>query len=335
MSNPTFVFATCRAGSEASLKREVATLHGTRLTPAFMRPQLITWKAQTALPADFELGAGFSHVSGLSAGMARTAKEVAQRITEAGLRVSDLHVFPRIIAESGVTQEVWQRLDEIKTDVLRHCPLTPESNLVLDLIIGEENEPWFVGTHRQTTSAHPHPGAVPRVTVPEDVPSRAWLKMEQSLAWLGLDAPEALRGKTALELGSAPGGAAWSLLERGVKVIGVDTGAMDPRVQNHSHYDHIGLPAGEVPFDYLPENVDLLASDMNLAPDIALKYIEPLCRRLQPRWLILTLKMNDTWVEAQLPKLIERVRQFAPGPVYAKQLPANRREVTVISQRAV
>lgn len=334
MGKSEFVFATCRAGWESSLKREVAVLHGGLLTPAFMRPQLITWKAQSALPAGFTLGAAFAPVSGLSAGMARTAAEVALRVSEAGLCATEFHVFPRVIAEDGVPAEVWQRLDLIKADIEKACSLAPDGGQVIDVIIGEEGDPWFVGTHRRGPAAHPHPGAVPRVMLDTVAPSRAWLKMEQSLAWLGLDTPAALSGKAALELGSAPGGAAWALLQRGMKVIGVDTGEMDERVRNHPRYDHIGLSAGEVPFDYLPERVDLLAMDMNLAPDVALRLMEPFYVRLQPRWLILTLKMNDPRVEAQLPELIERVRSFASGPVYAKQLHSNRREVTVISQRA-
>jgi 23S rRNA (cytidine2498-2'-O)-methyltransferase len=335
MGKSDFIFATCRTGGEPSLKREVLARHGGLLTPAFMRPQLITFKAQTPLPADFELGAAFAPVSGFSIGMARTAAEVALRISEAGLQASMLHVFPRVIGEDGVTAEVWQRMDQIKAEVEQVCPLTAgSSGQVIDLILGEESEPWFVGAHRASAAVHPHPGAVPRITLPAGMPSRAWLKMEQSLAWLGLDAPESLLGKSALELGSAPGGAAWSLLQRGMKVIGVDTGAMDERVLNHPRYDHIGLAAGEVPFDYLPERVDLLISDMNLAPDVALRLLEPFEDRLKPRWLILTMKMNDAGIEAQLPALIERVRSFTSGPVYAKQLHANRREVTVISQRA-
>ncbi len=330
----TYLFTTCRAGSEPALKREVASRLGGLLTPAFMRPQLITWKAQEEPPADFELKACFAAVSGRSLGMARSAAEVAQRLTEAGLQASALHVFPRITAEDGVPDEVWEKIDIIHAEIAQVCPLVPKSQHIIDVIVGEEGEAWFVGTHLHSAHAHPAPGALPRFQLPEDSPSRAWLKMEQALSWLGLNEGEKLHGKSALELGSAPGGASWSLLQHGMKVIGVDTGEMDSRVSQHPHYDHIGLPAGEIPFDYLPEHVDLLVSDMNLAPEIVLRYIEPLCQRLRPQTLILTMKMNDRGVEAQLPNLLKRVRAFAPGPVYAKQLPANRREVTFISQQA-
>ncbi|GEP43506.1 SAM-dependent methyltransferase [Brevifollis gellanilyticus] len=331
MKKPEFVFATCRAGSEPSLKREVAARHGGWLTPAFMRPQLITFKAKTEMRPDFELDAAFSSVSGFSAGMAKTPEEVAAKVQEQGLEVSQVHVYPRVIGEDGVADEVWQRVDAIHGQITPLVSLTKTSQLILDVIIGEEGEPWFLGIHRRTPAAHPSPGALPRVQLPPEAPSRAWLKMEQALSWLGLDAPDALKGKTALELGSAPGGASWALLQRGMRVIGLDTGSMDERVLRHPNYHHLSIPAGDVSLRELPREVDLLASDMNLHPGLVVKYMERFTRELNPRWLALTLKMNDGQVESQIPSLLQQLRRFTPGEVYARQLPANRREITVIS----
>ncbi len=266
--------------------------------------------------------------------MARTAEEAAQVIQDAGLAGAALHVFPRLIGEDGVTAEVWARLDAVADQVRAALPGTPTAPAeAVDLILGEENEPWFLGAHRLTAAAHPCPGALPRLEIPAEAPSRAWLKMEQALAWLGLD-DAALAGKTAVELGSAPGGSTWSLLQRGVEVIGADTGIMDERVMSHRLFTHLKMPAADVTPEMVPERVDLVASDMNLAPEVVLAWLEPMCRHLQPRWLVLTFKVNDQHVEAQLPRLIDRVRTFAPGPVYARQLHANRREVTVVSARA-
>ena len=330
---PDFLFATCRAGSEATLKREVASLHGGVLTPAFMRPQLITWKAKTALRPDFQLQAAFAHVSGWSIGRAQNPTEILPLLEKHQVSVSDLHVFPRCHDEEGVSADTWAQMDAIQAEISAAIPLVKTSPYLLDVIIGEPSEPWFIGLHTRSADAHPSPGALPRTPVPPEAPSRAWLKMEQSLTWLGLTQnPASLRGQTALELGSAPGGASWSLLQRGMEVIGVDTGLMDPRVLSHPHYHHIPQPAGELSFRSLPPRVDLLASDMTLQPGLALKYIERLTRQLYPRYLVLTLKMNDTQVESQIPSLLQQIRRFGPGEVHARQLPANRREITVICQ---
>ena len=329
-----FVFATCRTGSEKALKKEVFLQSGELLTPAFMRPQLITWKVQEELPTDFVFDALLGVVCGWSLGMARRAEDVAEILKTADLHFCALHVFPRLISEDGLTPSEWAAVDAVVDSLKQVCPTSSESDYILDVILGEAGEPWFIGCHPRSAASHPHAGGLPRLTIPTEAPSRAWLKMEQSLAWLGLDAPDLLVGKSALELGSAPGGASWSLLQRGMKVIGADTGAVDACVQNHPNYDHIGLPASQLPLDYLPERIDLLACDMNLAPDVVLKYLEPLYLRLKPRWLVFTFKMNDARVEALMPYFIQQVRRFAPGPVYAKQLHANRREVTLISEGA-
>jgi 23S rRNA (cytidine2498-2'-O)-methyltransferase len=252
-------------------------------------------------------------------------------VAEQGLEVSQIHVFPRLVGEDGVPEEAWQRVDAAHAAISPLVRLTKTSQIILDVIIGEEGEPWFLGIHRRTQGAHPSPGALPRVQLPPEAPSRAWLKMEQSLSWLGLDAPEALKGKTALELGSAPGGASWALLQRGMKVIGVDTGSMDERVRRHPNYWHIPIPAGDVSIRDLPREIDLLAADMNLHPGLTVKYAERFTRELNPRWLALTLKMNDAQVESQVPVLLQQIRRYAQGEVYARQLPANRREITVIS----
>lgn len=324
---PDFIFATCRAGSEATLKREVASRHGNWLTPAFMRPQLITWKSRTPLRDDFVLDAAFATITGFSAGMARTAAEVVEK---APLRPCAVHVFPRLVAEDGVPTAEWQRMDEVQSAIQSQLTLDPASPWVLDVILGTETEPWFLGLHRRGGSSHPHPGALPRLILPAEAPSRAWSKMEQALAWLGLDAPGKLEKATALELGSAPGGASWSLLNRGMEVIGVDTAAMDPRVLEHRHFTHLRLAAGDLQRSDLPSEIDLLASDMNLHPGLVLRYVERLTALTQPRWMILTLKMNDAEVESQLPALLKQLHRFAPGEVFARQLHANRREVTVV-----
>jgi 23S rRNA (cytidine2498-2'-O)-methyltransferase len=332
MKKAEFVFATCRAGSEAALKREVAARHGAWLTPAYMRPQLITWKARTEMPADFELGAAYACVSGWSAGRATSSEEVLSLLNSQSLSVANIHVFPRRFDEDDAMPDVWAKIEIIHHALAAAIPKIKASPFILDVILGEEGEPWFIGIHRRTSAAHPSPGALPRVSIPASAPSRAWSKMEQSLTWLGLDKSDTLRGQTALELGSAPGGAAWALLERGMNVIGVDTGQMDERVLVHPSYTHISLPAGDVSLRSLPKQVDLIASDMNVHPGLAVKYIEHFTRCLSPRYLVLTLKMNNAQVESEIPALLQQVRRFAPGEVYARQLPANRSEITVISR---
>lgn len=337
MPNP-FVFATCRAGSETALKKEVAGRHEGKLTPAFMRPQLITWKAQeTELQGDFRLRAWHAQVSGISLGMAKSEQEVAA--LAAGVTPVAVHVLPREVPEDGIPAEAWSRVDDLRAGVCDALILSPErlprpGECVLDVIVGAEGEPMLVGWHRHQPEDLADPAALLRLQLPDDAPSRAWLKMEQALRWSGQGGGLDLKGKTVLELGSAPGGASRSLLSRGAEVFGVDTGEMDAGILDDSGFHHLKVAAGDLRPSMVPGQADLIVSDMNLEPWLVGKYVEKFASRLQPRGLILTLKINSGKVAAELPELIQRIRTWAPGPVHIKQLPANRQELTLISWSA-
>ena len=332
MIPPTFVFATCRPGAEAALKREVATRHGGLLTPAFMRPQLITWKVQGELPGHFRLGAWLAQVSGVSLGMAKTPQEVAEGA--ALVKPVVLNVIPREVSEEGADPETWARVATVETEVRGLLDLPPKTlpspgDTVVSVIVGAEGEPMLVGSHRHQPGDLADPAALLRLSLPVEAPSRAWMKMEQALDWLGIQ--NDLQGRTVLELGSSPGGASHSLLSRGATVHGVDTGAMDARVLAHPAFHHLKIAAGDLRPGMVPDQVDLLVSDMNLEPRVVCQYVEKFASRLRPLGLILTLKINSAKVEAELPDLIHRIRDWAPGPVYVRQLPANRQEVTLVS----
>jgi hypothetical protein len=64
---------------------------------------------------------------------------------------------------------------------------------------------------------------------------------------------------------------------------------------------------------------------------VALRYIERLQRRVRAKTLLLTLKINDAKMQAQIPTFLERVRKLTPGEVIANQLPSNRKEITILS----
>lgn len=345
-AQPHFLFATCNPGWESALKAEMRARHGEVVTPAFLRPGLVTWKIrEDATPSTGGPLPVLAHVSGSSLGMAKTAADVLEMIKSLGWTPARLHVFPRVLPEDGFSAEEWAAIDvrraEIETFLqesgVTFDPAPPRAgDLVLDVILGDEGEALFMGWHRHDRFRPPFPGGMPRAILPDDAPSRAWLKMEQGLHYAGLGHSESLAGKTALELGCAPGGGSLSLLTHGARVLGVDTGDMDGRVLDFADgtsaaFSHFAISAGELRIEDLPRRVDLLASDMNLAPPVALRYIERLQRRVRARTLLLTLKINDAKMQAQIPAFLERVRKLTPGEVIATQLPSNRKEITILS----
>jgi len=203
-----FIFACCREGSEASLKADVLRRHGSLLTPAFMRPQLITWKARAPVDEGFDLGSPFARVSGLSLGPCKTEAEVVAKVTERSLAVVSLQGFPRVVPEDAEID--WSPLDAIRDRVATALEkagvrLDEGAGHVLSLIVDEKPEaPLFTGLRKHQPGDPIPSGGLPRITIPAHAPSRAWLKVEQALAWRGWDRLD-LRGQTALDLGCAPG----------------------------------------------------------------------------------------------------------------------------------
>ncbi|WP_395717463.1 SAM-dependent methyltransferase [Prosthecobacter sp.] len=342
--NAPFRFTTCRAGSEAAIKRDIATHFRGELTPAFMKPQFITWKLRHPEFQPPPTLSHFARVSGISLGLCKSISEIVDHARKLSPEPFRLHVFPRITPEDGVETATWQRIDVLEADIVRALQLAgiavetrpsyAPGDLILDVIIGEsDEEPFFVGYHEHHEGAHTHPGGVPRISLPDDVPSRAWLKFEQALAWRGWDKLD-LRGQTALDLGCAPGGATVALLKRGMHVLGVDTGEMDPRVlqlakAQNVRFDHWRTAAGRLNLTALPQEPALLLCDINLAPPEVLPHIARIQDAIQARRLILTLKLNTPALEDRAHEFIQAVRRIAPAPVFATQLAANRREICV------
>jgi 23S rRNA (cytidine2498-2'-O)-methyltransferase len=207
---------------------------------------------------------------------------------------------------------------------------------VLDVIVAPAEQPddgMFVGWHRHDPTHGPFPGGVSHVAIAAAAPSRAWAKIEEAIRWSGL-APRA--GETAVEIGSAPGGASFALLERGLNVHGVDPGAMDPRVVAYrgsgGRFTHHARPAAEVERKALPRTYQWLASDVNLAPMIALKYVERFVALAHGglRGAFITLKLNDDGVFEALPRLAARIAKLGAPRVRYTQLPSHRSEIVAI-----
>lgn len=208
-------------------------------------------------------------------------------------------------------------------------PRAAPGEVVLDVVVLEPAV-WWLGAHVHGSPHSPHPGGRPPVVVPAQAPSRAYLKLEEALAWSALP----LRaGDTAVELGSAPGGASWALLQRGLQVVGVDPAAMAPGVLAHPHFRHVTETAGRVRREALPRRVDWLLLDVNLAPRITLAEVFRLGRRMSETLLgvVLTLKLNEARVAAEVPAMLAALTNEGFQGVRAAQLPSHRRELVAVA----
>jgi 23S rRNA (cytidine2498-2'-O)-methyltransferase len=101
-----------------------------------------------------------------------------------------------------------------------------------------------------------------RLRLPREAPSRSTLKLEEALLTF-LDETEretALKpGLRAVDLGAAPGGWAWQMVQRSIRVIAVDNGPMQPALLESGLVEH----RREDGFRYRPAKpVDWLLCDM-------------------------------------------------------------------------
>lgn len=345
-----FLVATCQIGAERALKQEIAREHPS-LRPAFARPGLVTFK-DTAADAAHPVGPGFAlrsvfartHAAAL--GPARSVDEVLVLARSvAGARGLRLHVFARDTHRPGEEPPEAQAAAEARVAALREALLAaggatlfphPEPTArprdhVLDVVVAED-EPHFVGHHLHGPDRSPWPGGHFPVEVPPEAPSRAYRKLEEALA--ASRAPVAA-GHVAVEIGSAPGGAALALLRRGLTVVGVDPGAMAEVVRGAPGFRHLAIPVGELTRELLPPRVDWLLLDVNLAPQVALHAVRGVVSALRPslRGVLFTLKLNDWAMAGEVPELLRRVAGMGLGDVRARQLPSNRQEIFVYATR--
>jgi 23S rRNA (cytidine2498-2'-O)-methyltransferase len=338
---PSFLFATCQAGAETALKREIG-----RSWPAFRfaysRPGFVTFKLPTdATPPDnLDLKSVFARASGLSLGKV-TAPDLDSRVRATWelidkLPVEAVHVWPRDAREPGYRDYEPGLTEDSRAIAARIRAARPEGDrgeapsapgqLVADIVLVDEAE-WWVGYHRVHSTASSWVGGFFEAPLPTDAVSRVYLKMLEALRWSGFAVG---KGNRVVEIGCAPGGASQALLDLGARVVGIDPAEMHPLVLGHPRFEHVRRRARDVPRRVYLES-DWLTCDINLPPNYTLDTVEALLQWPGVRFqgLLLTLKLVDWSLADDLPGYLERVRSWGFRRVEARQLHHNRRELCV------
>lgn len=363
MTAGSFLYCACQAGAEAALKLAMAAEHPA-LRPAFGRPGLVTWKAPSPLPAAvLAVACPLARVWGVSLGPARDVGELfallegpaatAAREALAGAPGEPLrlHVWERDRWQPGhealgfaygpAAAAVGATIEAAWPGTLARAEgeRAAVGELVLDVVLGEAQEPWLVGLRRRRVVELPYAGGRIAVPKPEHVPSRAYFKLEEALAW---SRAPVRAGDVAVELGSAPGGASWALLQRGLHVHGIDNGEMDPRVLDYvgpggNRFTHHHCLMGQVQRAELPRTLHWVLCDVNLAPQVAFQTLRRMVAR--PRralcGVLFTLKL-DTWKAMHhLPRWRTQIEAMGMVEVGVTQLPSNRLELFAYGLTAV
>jgi 23S rRNA (cytidine2498-2'-O)-methyltransferase len=345
------LFATCQVGAERALKAEVK-----RRWPAFRvaysRPGFLTFKLPSAgqLADSFDLDCVFARAHGFSLGKvaADGTDALARGVWQAaGQRSFDaLHVWQRDMARPGwrgFEPHVTPAAIAAEAAIRRHWPeghaarQSPQSRiaepgqLVLDCVLVEANE-WWIGWHRATGGASCLPGGMMEIALPANAVSRAYLKMAEALRWSALPVE---RGQKIVELGCAPGGASQALLARGLIVVGIDPAKVDPRLLEERNFTHVRKRAADVRRrDF--RGVAWLAADMNVAPQTTLDTVEAIVTHptVNIRGLLVMLKLLDWSMAEEIPRYLQRVRDWGYADVRARQLAYNRQEICVAAVRS-
>jgi 23S rRNA (cytidine2498-2'-O)-methyltransferase len=338
-----FLFVVCQAGAEKALKSELSRVHP-ELKFAYSRPGFVTFKLPDGTrPHEMELESVFARAFGESLKTLKSdwvAGVLAEAHRLAAGKPLRLHVFERDRHHPG--EEPLGFVPGALADQARELmgaaalpsglffddPVAQATGeLVLDVIVVEEGE-WWVGWHLHSPRHHAYPGGNPRLSLPEEAPSRAYLKLREALLW---SRAPFRAGDLAVEIGSAPGGASYALLEQGFRVIGIDPAIVQPVVSMAPNYQHLSKSVMFVSADELPEEVDWLLLDMNAEPNVSMygaERIADMCPQLLG--VILTLKLNEWELADQIPEYLDRLRaNLGLARVRAVQLAHNRREICV------
>ena len=177
----------------------------------------------------------------------------------------------------------------------------------------------------QTTSPLPA-GALTLVEDHENPPSRAYLKIQESLtlasSLFGCELPGP--GQKCFEAGACPGGWTWVLTDLGATVHAVDRAPLDDRLMNNPLVTFQAHDA----FTLTPQEigpVDWVFSDVICYPERLLKWIHTWLDSGMTRHMICTIKMQGQidW---------ELIAQFAQIPnSHIVHLNYNKHELTFLS----
>ena len=227
-------------------------------------------------------------------------------------------------------------LESALVDAKRLRPSAGEEGLRLHFCF-LDGSTAFVGYASHVNSA-PWPRGIPRLRYHRDAPSRSALKLDEALLrFLSPDERTALLvpGMKAVDLGAAPGGWTWQLIQRGLTVTAVDNGPLAPEILKSGFVSHLCADG----FTYRPKTpVDWMVCDMVEQPiriaDLAARWIElGWCRHCI---FNLKLPMNRRYQEVE--RCLDLIRRrLGKGQIRfslaCKQLYHDREEVTACLRR--
>lgn len=183
--------------------------------------------------------------------------------------------------------------------------------------------------------AGPWLNGVPRLRLPASAPSRSALKLEEASLRLMTSREREFwlsAGRSAVDLGAAPGGWSWFLASRGLRVTAVDHGKLATGLEDEFPVEHRTADA----FTWRPgAAVDWVVCDVVDKPARTLAQMEKWLRLGWARLALFNLKLPMRRRFAEVKKMLDRLtfnleRAGVRARITASHLYHDREEVTVL-----
>lgn len=319
----SFLFALCNPGSEKALKLEASSASpGWR--PGYQRRGFVTFGIPPGSSFDaLDKPIACARRLCLSLGKSDT-REAAIRLLERTSHIHHARFFERKM--QGVPDEQ-----------------SPQHGDIIGTVVELGPEEFWSGIHRHGPLTSPDPAGDSGIVMPADSPSRAWLKLEEAVRFLGLQFSTT---DIVVEVGCAPGGVVLALLDRRVSIIGVDPAKMAEVVTSRSIADrqnppshhpwflHVRKPAALVSKRDLGQEVTWFMSDMNQSPDVVLKECARFCKMAPSiRGVLITLKLTDLMRIGEKDAWFAALSDIGFKTIRLQQLAVHHREFALLALR--
>lgn len=335
--NSRYYYVTCQVGAEKAVKNEVLD-EFSHLRFAFSRPGFVTFKEDDDRHPPIEQASGvFIRIWGISLGQAKSESDLDELIRQVPEKAK-FHAFERDTFVPGDEPDDFvqnRHAQSLMQKFKREWNTPPRSGEWVYDLIWIDDFHVHLGKHRHSEWVDSAPGNIPSITLPKEVPSRAYLKIEEAIHRFR---PEIKKGMQVLEVGCSPGGASTAMLNRGLKVTGVDPKRMNERVYLHSNFNFIQKMAQQVTTtDLKTINPDWIVMDMNIAPLEAIDELGHVIQCLKKNFGktlllnrgFLTIKLNDWKFAENIPLYLRRLEELGFYDMIATQLCSNRQEFFV------
>jgi 23S rRNA (cytidine2498-2'-O)-methyltransferase len=327
-SQTEFLFAITNPCSEKALKLEVE-MQGLPWKPSYQRRGFVTLKPDFPLSLDsLDVRLACARRLCLSLGRFASRDEAVARVVEAG-SVRIHHAIYEARQMRGVHEGP--------------LPARPGVGDLIGTVVALRPAEFWAGLHRHGPMLSPDPAGDSGIAMPADSPSRAWLKLEESLRFFDLQLSPS---DIVVELGCAPGGVVLALLQRGISVIGVDPAKMADVVLASAIAERQTTPCGRPWFFHcrkpaalaskreLGHGVTWFMSDMNQSPEVVLKECARFCKMAPGiRGVLITLKLSDLIQIRDSPDWFRYLEGLGFKTIRLQQLSVHHKEFVLLGMK--